>query len=61
MPRGRSIVIRLEELRAILAAYQQPQPDEESAWADLEAEIEDEVWRREQEMAEQPARPRWAA
>jgi hypothetical protein len=61
MPGARSIVVRIEELRAILAAYQQAPSDEEQDWADLETEIEDEVWRLEQDLAEEPVRPRWAA
>ena len=61
MPGARSIVVRIEELRAILAAYQQQEPEDEDGWADLEAELQNEVWRLEQDLAEEPARPGWAA
>jgi hypothetical protein len=56
-------VVRLEELKAMLAAYRLMTIDEVEAggWGDLEIELEGEVWRIEQEIYEQPRVHRPAA
>lgn len=43
---------RVEELRAMLAAYRQMTIEEieDGGWGDLEIEIESELWRLEQEL-----------
>jgi hypothetical protein len=45
-------VLRLEELKAMLASYRQMTVEdvESSDWGDLEIELEGEVWRLEQEL-----------
>lgn len=54
--RPNSNVVRLEELKAMLAAYRLMTIDEVEAggWGDLEVELEGEVWRMEQEIYDQP-------
>jgi hypothetical protein len=51
-----SNVVRLEELKAMLAAYRLMTIDEVEAggWGDLEIELEGEVWRLEQEIFDRP-------
>lgn len=53
---------RAEELRAMLAAYRRMTVDEveEGGWGDLQVEIESELWRLEQELADLDARRRAA-
>ncbi len=43
---------RIEELAAMLAAYRQMTVEEieEGGWGDVRTEIEDELWRLEQEL-----------
>ncbi len=52
---------RVEDLRAMLAAYRQMTIDEveEGGWGDVQMEIEGELWRLEQELYER--RRRYAA
>ena len=44
--------VRADELRAMLAAYRQMSIDEveEGGWGDVQLEIEQELWRLEQEL-----------
>lgn len=50
--------VRLEELKAMLAAYRRMTVEEveSTGWGDLEIEIEGEVWRLEQELHEHVGR-----
>ncbi len=51
-------ILRLEELKAMLASYRLMTVEEVEAtgWGDLEIEIESEVWRLEQELHEEARR-----
>jgi hypothetical protein len=48
-------VVRIEELKAMLASYRLMTIDEveASGWGDLQIELEGEVWRLEQELYDQ--------
>ncbi len=52
---------RIEDLRAMLAAYREMTIEEveEGGWGDVQIEIEEELWRLEQELFER--RRRYAA
>jgi hypothetical protein len=52
MPRTRAKANRVEDLRAMLAAYRRLtiEEAEESDWGDVQIEIEGELWRLEQEI-----------
>lgn len=62
MRKAKAISARAEELRAMLAAYRRMTVEEveESGWGDLEVELESELWRLEQDLAE-TGRGRWQA
>ncbi len=51
-------VARLEELKAMLAAYRRMTVEEveASGWGDMELELEGEVWLLEQELLEETRR-----
>ncbi len=52
MNKMKSEGLRIEELRAMLAAYRQMTIEEveETGWGDVQFEIEEELWRLEQEL-----------
>jgi len=52
MNRTKPTADRVEDLRAMLAAYRQMTIDEleDGGWGDLQIEIEGELWRLEQEL-----------
>ncbi len=52
MNKRKSEGLRIEELRAMLAAYRQMTIEEveETSWGDVQFEIEEELWRLEQEL-----------
>ncbi len=52
MNKMKSEGLRIEELRAMLAAYRQMTIEEveEAGWGDVQFEIEEELWRLEQEL-----------
>jgi hypothetical protein len=54
---------RVDELRAMLAAYRQMTVEEveDGGWGDVQIEIEEELWRLEQELFEARRRSRKAA
>ena len=54
---------RVEELRAMLAAYRQMTIEEveDGGWGDVQIEIEEELWRLEQELFDTRRRSRKAA
>lgn len=56
-------VVRLEELKAMLASYRLMTVEdvEATGWGDLEIELEGEVWRLEQELHEEDGRRQPAA
>lgn len=58
-----SKVVRLEELKAMLASYRLMTVEEveNSGWGDLQIEIEGEVWRLEQELLDDLPRSSRAA
>jgi hypothetical protein len=52
MARSQPIMRRVEELRAMLAAYRQMTVEEAERgdWGDVQIEVEEELWRLEQEL-----------
>ncbi len=62
MNRTKSDGLRVEELRAMLAAYRQMSIEEveETGWGDVQVEIEEELWRLEQELYDRRRRARAA-
>jgi len=56
-------VVRLQELKAMLASYRQMTIEdvEANGWGDLEIELEGEVWRLEQELHDEAKPHREAA
>jgi hypothetical protein len=58
MKKPDSKVLRLQELRAMLASYRLMTVDEveSTGWGDLEIELEGEVWRLEQELHDEARR-----
>jgi hypothetical protein len=52
MTKNEPMARRVEELRAMLAAYRQMTIEEleDSDWGDVQVEIEQELWRLEQEL-----------
>jgi hypothetical protein len=58
MKRNNPKVARLEELKAMLAAYRRMTVEEveSSGWGDMEIELEGEVWLLEQELLDEAKR-----
>lgn len=54
MTRRGTTTRRVEELRAMLAAYRQLTVEdvEDSDWGDVQIEVEEELWRLEQELSD---------
>ncbi len=61
MRKTKMMSARAEELREMLAAYRRMTIEEveEGSWGDLQVEIESELWRLEQDLAETSGR--WKA
>lgn len=62
MTKNEPMARRVEELRAMLAAYRQMTIEEleDSDWGDVQVEIEEELWRLEQELFDARRRPKAA-
>jgi len=63
MNKTEPMAARVEELRAMLAAYRQMTIEEleNGGWGDLQIQIEEELWRLEQELFDARRRSRKAA
>jgi hypothetical protein len=59
MKRPNPKVVRIEELKSMLASYRLMTVEEveSSGWGDLEIELEGEIWLLEQELIDEDHRP----